>query len=379
MNTMDVKTASSARRATLKDVARDLGVVPSTVSNAYNRPELVSAELRERVFEAASRLGYTGPDPMARGLRRGTANAIGIIHPEPVSYAFTDPVASLFLRGLATAVEVSGHGLLLVSRSRTPSQELAAVRNAAVDGFVVHCLRDEDPLLQAVLQRRLPTVFIDRPGVDGLPSVGIDHEAGAQSAAQHLIELGHRRFGVVAFGLTREPVAGIADRVRQESATHGVARARLRGYAAALSAAGLTWHDHAVVCECAGNSPAAGRSAAATLLDQALRPTAILAMSDQLAFGVLLYAEEIGVSVPEQLSVIGFDDVPAAARSVPALTTIHQPHVGKGRCAGQLLLPWLKYDVQPQSSTLPTRLVVRESTAHASPEVGTAPRARRHA
>lgn len=359
---MEIKPGTPLRRTTLKDVADALGVVPSTVSNAYNRPTLVSTELRERVLEAAERLGYTGPDPLARGLRRGKAGAIGIVHPQPVSYAFTDPVASLFLRGLAGAVEASGQGLLLVPRASTPAAEVAAVRNAAVDGFVVHCLCDEDPALHAVLQRQLPTVFVDRPGMDQGPCVGTDDAAAARAAAQHLIDLGHRHWGIVALHLTHEPVGGIVSRERQAAATHGVARARLRGYADASAAAGWSWDEHTVVCECTENSPAAGHSAAAALMRQRPRPTAILAMSDRLAFGVLEYAAATGMSVPGDLSVVGFDDAPGATLSQPALTTVRQPHVDKGRWAGRLLTAWMERGSPPDSVTLPAGLVVRAST-----------------
>lgn len=362
---MKVNTDPPKRRATLKDIAAELGVATATVSNAYNRPDQLSPALRERIFEVAERLGYAGPDPMARGLRRGQSGAIGIVHRERLSYAFSDPAASLFLQGIAREVEAGGQGLLLVSRPPGQEPELAAINSAAVDGFVVHCLTADDPLLQAVLRRQLPTVLVDQPGFDDLPYVMIDDSGGARAAAQHVLDLGHRRLGVLAFRLTPEATAGIADRRRQEATTNVVALARLRGYDAALRAVGLDWHEHVTVYECLEHTPAAGRLAAAALLAATPRPTALLAMSDQLALGVLEYAAQAGLAVPAQLSVVGFDDTPAAALASPALTTVHQPHIDKGRWAGRLLLARLRGEPSPGSVSLPTRLVVRESTAAA--------------
>src|ERR687894_2969814 len=112
---MDVNRRSLGRRATLKEVASELGVSPATVSNAYNRPDQLSSALRERVFETARRLGYPGPDPMARGLRRRRAGAVGVLYEDRLSYAFADPAEVLFLRGVSVATEEAGLGLLLLS------------------------------------------------------------------------------------------------------------------------------------------------------------------------------------------------------------------------------------------------------------------------
>ena len=112
---MGVNPKSGERRATLKEVAAELGVAPSTVSNAYNRPDQLSAALRERVFETARRLGYPGPDPLARGLRRRRAGAIGVLYDNRLSYAFADPAEVLFLQGVSMVTEEEGLGLLLLS------------------------------------------------------------------------------------------------------------------------------------------------------------------------------------------------------------------------------------------------------------------------
>ena len=364
---MDVNSRSFGRRATLKEVAAEVGVSPATVSNAYNRPDQLSPELRERVFEAARRLGYSGPDAMARGLRRRRAGAVGVLYEDRLSYAFADPAAVLFLRGVSAATEEAGLGLLLLSGAPGEERDPEAVGGAVVDGFVVYSMSDGDPLVRAALERRLPAVIVDQPRVEGVPFVGIDDEGAARIAAEHLVELGHERFGVVSLAMAPGTAGGVADLDRQRAATYAMTRSRLRGYAAALEAAGLSW-DNVPVYEYFESVPEEGRRAAEALLYRNPRPTAVLAISDQLALGVLEAARERGLSVPEELSVVGFDDVPEAARVVPPLTTVHQPHVEKGLLAGSMLVSQLRDEAPPKPELLPTRLVVRGSTARARTE-----------
>ena len=355
----------SGRRVTVKEVAAELGVSPSTVSNAYNRPDQLSAALRERVFEAARRIGYAGPDPFGRGLRQGRANAVGVLFRDRLSYAFADPAAVMFLEGVSEAVEEAGLGLLLLPGGSLGGRDAEVVRGAAVDGIVVHSMASDDPLVGAVVERRLPAVIVDQPPVEGVPSVGIDDEGAARRAAEHLLGLGHRRLGVVSFRLALEERSGMVGPDRQGAATFRPSGARLRGVAAAVEPAGIPWGG-VPVYESVESGPDEGRVAAEALLAREPRPTAILALSDQLAFGVMEAAARMGLSVPGDLSVVGFDDVPGAARSAPPLTTLHQPHVEKGLRAGRKLVAQLRREQDPgdqEDLILPTRLVVRGSTA----------------
>ena len=348
-------------------VAEALGVSAMTVSNAYNRPERVSESLRESIFEAADRLGYAGPDPVARSLRRMRTNLAGVLYSNPLSHAFDDPAQVLFLKGVASATEEAGMGLMLVPGSvgSSAAERASTVMDAAVDGFIVYSIADDDPLVGAALRRRLPTVIVDQPLLEGVPFVGIDDESAARGVAEHLLELGHERFGVVAFGLAEAPFSGFAGPRRRASATFRVSRARLAGHAAALEAAGLSWGE-VPVYECRGSSRALGCEAADPLLSLEPRPTAILCLSDQLALGAIEISRERGLSVPEDLSVAGFDDVPGAATSTPPLTTVHQDHAAKGGLAGRLLVAQLRGEDKEATDPLPARLVVRGSTARCS-------------
>lgn len=370
---MDVK---SSRRVTLKAIAADLGVAPSTVSNAYNRPDQLSPELRSKVLARARELGYAGPDPMAASLRRGKTGAVGLVFPNSLSYTFTDPIAASFVQGVAGEVERAGYGLLLVggffaeddTAERTGEQEVGVRREtflaakANVDGFVLYNLSSDDPLLDTALGRNLPTILVDNPDIADVPSVIVEDEVGAYKAAEHLLNLGHERLGVISLELDLNARSGLIDAERQKRAAYRPTQTRLWGYAAAVRAAGLSWEE-VLVYETEDNSTRQGREAAATLLSQPLeaRPTALLAMSDQLALGALAFATERGVRVPGDLSIVGYDDSTLAARSTPPLTTVRQPYVEKGRIAGEMLLAKLRGET-PTSRNLETELVVRGSS-----------------
>jgi DNA-binding LacI/PurR family transcriptional regulator len=347
-------------------VARAAGVSASTVSNAFNRPERLSPALRERVLRAAAELGYGGPDPVARSLRSGRAGAIGVVFRRRLAHAFEEPPTVELLHGLSDVTDEQQLALLLVPGLPQERPSIGpAVRNAAVDGLVVYSMSADDPLFEAALLRRLPTVIVDSPAVGDLPAgapdfVGIDDRAAAETAVGHLLDLGHRRLGILSFGLSARVQAGPADARLPAEAVASVPRARLEGAARALAAAGLDWS--AVPVELVPiTTPAGCLAGARALLDRAPGLTAVFAFSDPLALAVREAARERGRSVPGDLSIVGFDDTAPAAEG---LTTIHQPLREKGRLAAERLLQALgRAEPLPRAELLPTRLVVRGSTA----------------
>jgi DNA-binding LacI/PurR family transcriptional regulator len=347
------------RTATLASLAAELGVSRTTVSNAYNRPDQLSPQLRQRVLDAAKRLGYPGPDPLARSLRTRRAGAVGLLFTEALSYAFRDPGAVAFLEGLALACEEGRTGLLLVPAVEGSGTDPAVVARAAVDGFVVYSMPAGNPFLQIVLGRPVPTVIVDEPaGLPGVDFVGVDDRGGMTAVGRHLAELGHRRVGVVTSALSADGFEGLADLGRQREATYHVVRDRLEGLADGLATGGVAW-ESVPVQEVPGNALQLGRQGAVALLDKFPDLTAIVGMSDIVALGVLEAVTERGLSVPGDVSVTGFDDTPHA-REV-GLTTVHQPLRDKGRIAGQLLLDPGERP-EPRTRILPAQLVIRAST-----------------
>jgi DNA-binding LacI/PurR family transcriptional regulator len=336
---------------TLRDVASGAGVSIGTASNAFNRPDLISEQLRGRVLAEAKRIGYTGPDPAARRLRTGRSGALGLIFTDRLPFAFDDEAAVIFLRGVADALESSGAGLLLIPTSPTREEGGQVVRAAAVDGFLVYSTPTGDPRLLAALDRGLPTVVVDEPLEVATPYIGIDDRGGARAAAAHLAELGHERIGVVAF-----PEFADADKVLPFDST----RERLAGYRDGLGAR----FDQTLVSTAPTNQPENGGRLLREWTKTGNPPTAVLAMSDALAAGVLREAIGQGLRVPGELSVVGYDDVPLAAFTDPALTTVNQPTQQKGELAARSLLDAIAAGglPEPTRTVLPARLVIRGST-----------------
>ncbi|OYO07954.1 LacI family transcriptional regulator [Enemella evansiae] len=340
-------------KATLKSVAAEVGVSPATVSNAYNRPDQLSVELRERVFETAKRLGYPGPNPTARNLRSGRTGSFGVLYNHSLSHAFSDPFASMFLAGLGGAVEDVGSGLLLIPlKAGDREVDVDVLRRTPVDGLADVCLtRSQAQQVQEIAtQREIPFVssVCDDPAID---HIGLDDFAGGRMMGEHLALLGHRRVAIVLdFHDHAGPVEVIAvDRLSEHF------WARIHGLIAGLDGAEVTLVD-------AGwNAHDTGYRAGGWVLDQRNRPTAIVGVSDVMALGVLDAARERGVDVPRELSIVGFDDIPAAGPA--GLTTLAQPITERGELVGKLLLDPKR---QPRQVILPTEVKVRRTTGPAN-------------
>src|SRR3954451_22918208 len=266
----------SATRPTLRQVAQAAGVSIGTASNAFNRPGSLSPELLERVHAAAAQLGYAGPDPSARRLRTGKAGAIGLIFTADLPFAFTDAATIEFMRGVAEGVEEAAAGLLIVPGTFAAPDPAKVVREGAVDGFLVYSTPTGDPRTEAALARRLPTVTVDQPRDAPTTFIGIDDRAAAATAARHLIDLGHRRVGVVAFANTA---------FDRGELPYDLSIERRAGYAEGL---GDAYDPDRVAISLPDQADAA--RATTKLLDSPDPPTAILAMSDVLAAGAIAAA-----------------------------------------------------------------------------------------
>ena len=346
-----------ARGPSLKTVARAVGVSVATVSNAYNKPDHLSAELRERIFAAARELGYAGPDPAARSLRGGRSGSIGVLSTVQLSYAFTDPYCTEYLAGVADIAERYRTSVLLMplapralSSDEEVRQSVAAVRNAVIDGVVIDGIDDSHPALRVVDERRLPRVrSTDDPAGR---CVLIDDRAAGESLGRHLAGLGHRNVAVVAASVHAPGELCLTD---DDSVLYPYARLRLAGFRDGLGADG-----HVTTVAVGPNRLEDGQAAAAEILQWLPRPTAIAATSDVLALGVLAALREHGARPGAEVSVTGFDDIPAAAAA--GLSTVRQPIREKGRLMARMLLDPA---MSQRRVALPTQLVIRTSTGPA--------------
>ncbi len=345
------------RPVRLADVAKAAGVSHGTASNVFSRPEIVREEVRERVKAAAEKLGYGGPDPKGRLLRAGKVNAIGVATAEPLSYFFDDPFARVVMSGISEACDRTGAGISLVSAAN--DEQLAwNIRSALVDGFIVFCLEGGSRLVELTRERGLPFVALDF-GFDDetIAAIGVDDAAGARLAARHLTGLGHKRFAILSLEFD-EGSHGPASVERAKDAIYAGTRDRTAGYIEAITEAGIdpasvpiyeTLNDEATT--------AAGLEHFFALENP---PTAILAMSDKVALHALDWLAARGISVPGDVSVIGFDGVPEGETSEPPLTTIAQPMARMGRSAVEMIL---SFDGAIRRETLDVELLIRNSTA----------------
>jgi DNA-binding LacI/PurR family transcriptional regulator len=348
----------AGRPARLSDVATAAGISKATASNVFNRPEIVREEVRERVLATAKAIGYRGPDPMGRLLSAGKVNAIGVATLEPLAYFFQDPFARVMMAGIAEACEASRVGVSLVSAAS--EEELAwNMRNAVVDGFILYCLDDADRLIARSQERQLPFVALAFGHADEtLSAIGVDEVAGARLAAQHLAELGHRRFAVLAMEFGPDDGAGRATPERIRAATYATSVERIDGYFEALRGFGI---DTARIPVFETRSDDASvRAALEEIFAASPAPTAILAESDRIALIAIAWLKARGLAVPGDVSVVGFDGVPEGAASDPPLTTVAQPIAEMGRRAVRAILD---HPGEVWREKLDVALVVRGSTA----------------
>jgi DNA-binding LacI/PurR family transcriptional regulator len=345
---------SMRARGTLKDIARAVGVSHTTVSNAFNRPDQLSPKLRDKVIAAARAMNYPGPNPAARMLRTGFASTIAVVYADPLQHAFQDPATSAFAGGVAEACAERNLGLLLLQGGEALLRTLQTV---AVDGLIIYSMSKDAETIRTIADRGLPMVVVDQPLIPKVPFVGIDDRAAARACAEHLRALGHQNFAIVTFQLETDGHCGFIERERLKSICFEVPRRRIKGYLEILDSAGAAVSVR--IWECPRSNEEAGLIAAEGLFKEKPRPTAILATSDRLAIGVIEAARKHHVRVPEDLAVVGFDDIPAAQLISPHLTTMHQPLAEKGRLALTSLLK----EKRPLRLRLPTRLIIRQSTA----------------
>ncbi|WP_112674478.1 LacI family DNA-binding transcriptional regulator [Micromonospora saelicesensis] len=313
------RPADNPKRPTLRQVASAAGVSPMTVSYTYSQPGRVSAEAAAKVRAAAQKLGYPGPHPAARGLRRGRVGTLGVVLGERLSYAFDDPQAARFLAGVSDVCAAEGVGLTLVPITGAPT-DAERVAQAAVDGFVVWTTSDDDPVLDAVADTGLPAVVHAGPHGRGMPVIGIDDRAAAAAIGQTAFAEARRPL-VLGFPLDRRRSRHLLTGGDVVDMKYPVTRHRWEGFLDAWTQAGHL-ATQLRLASCPVNHSTEGETFALELLQGAEPPDAIAAMSDELALGALRAAARAGLHLPDDLTLTGWDDSDAAADA--GLTTLAQ-------------------------------------------------------
>jgi len=339
-------------RPTQRQIAEEVGVSRTTVSLVLNDvPDVrISPETRQRIVEVARRLNYY-PDAAARTLVSGRTQTVGFVLCQTHDRIFADAFLPEVLHGVGDAVQESGFHVLVhsVEDVTAPDAYVGLVREKQTDGIILSGPRSDDRQLARLRAEGFPVVLLGQLSGSDFPFVDVDNIGAAKQAVNHLLELGHRRIGMI----TNAPLAYTA------------ARDRLTGYRQALEEAGLAYDQDLV---CYGDfREESGFRAMRQLLSLAEPPTAVFVASDLVAFGALVAIKEQGLRVPDDVSVVGFDDVRLAHYVDPPLTTIRLPAYELGYQAAMLLTQLIGAEsVEAQEMLLQTELVVRESCGAAS-------------
>jgi LacI family transcriptional regulator len=340
--------------ANIRDVARESGVSTATVSYVINDgPRAVHPETRARVLAAMERLQYY-PSSAARGLNRKRAECIGVVLPRPDPTLIVNPYFGSVLHGIVREATTRQQNITLLTGLfwKGARESLPAFRDPRVDGYVLIAPVTNSDIVEALAQAGVPCVAVNADSTEPrAATLDVDNRAAARLAVEHLLALGHER------------IAMLNGRENSWSA-----RPRRDGWRDALEAAGIA-PDLELLLE-RGFTEAWGLEAGRSLLARPDPPTAVFCGNDLLAWGLYQACGEVGVRVPDDLSVIGFDDLPRSAQLSPPLTTIRQPLVEMGEEAVRLLLEGWDRDAAARKSILPVELVVRSSTAAPSARHG---------
>lgn len=330
-------------KLTLENIGELAGVSRSTVSRVINNYPHIRPEVRERVLKVISETGYQ-PNLVARSLASSESKIIGLLIPSIINEVFTDPYYPRLTQGIAQACNQNGYTLSLFL-FHTPEEEKTAagriIGNSLLDGIIITADILDDPIMPDLIEAEVPFVQIGRPQqTEHVSYVDVDNICGGEIATSHLIGLGHRRIGQIA---TSHNTAGIDRDI---------------GYRRALEVNNLSVDEQLIAY--GDFSRESGYGAMNTLLPQ--RPDAVFVQSDSMALGAIQAIRDAGLSVPDDIAIVGFDDLPPSTMTEPALTTIRQPIHETGQQAVALLLEVLQLGTKPPRNTLlPVELVVRAS------------------
>jgi LacI family transcriptional regulator len=326
---------------TIIDVAREAGVSYGTVSRVINDSPNVKEETRERVKEVIDRMGFVG-NRSARSLVSGKSHVIGLLIPD-LGTAYIGEI----IRGIDMEMETAHYNLMLYTTHRRETKEagyISSLIQSGVDGVILILPRNPAKFLEKLRSLNFPYVLVDHQGIDDRgPAVGASNYQGAYDATEYLIQQGHSR---IAF------ITGSMDL--------GCSQERLKGYQAALQKNAIPVESEWII---EGDfEQAAGYEGGKKLMSLSKRPTAVFASNDMMAFGVMDAVRDLGLKIPGDISVIGFDDIFQSSQTMPGLTTVHQPLEQMGREATRMLMEMMsEREIKPGKVDLPTRLVLRDS------------------
>ncbi len=319
-------------KVTLKSLAKHLGVSVATVSNAFNRPDQLSSDLRNHILAESEKLGFGGPNATARSLRTGRSNIIGVLLSDSLEHSFSDPVANQLIQGIAAVLQEHDKDMLLLSSAKG----LHSMAETLPDGFILYGYPKNLEQLARIQQSGKPIISVDC-NIPGVGAVNIDDYRYAYEIACYALKKHPGKVSVLGLRLVdSERVCRMQpDELFDQSLS--ISHRRLEGYMAAAAEVGRdipaeqVWHTPI-------NTHYFAEIAAREALTQHPRPAVLLCMSDRIALSALNVARDLGLRVPDDLCLVGFDGIDEAERTFPRITTVAQHSDKKGRTAAQMLL-----------------------------------------
>ncbi|KJY81850.1 transcriptional regulator [Vibrio galatheae] len=340
------------KKTTLKTVAQYLGVSTATVSNAFNRPNQLSKALREKILSECENLGYSGPSITARSLRTGKTGVIGLLLADNLAFNFTDPVATEFLTGISQLLDQE-HVNMLMLPSTIENYQNTQVETIP-DSFIVYGKPMDANVMNLITRQRKPLVTVDFCWAE-MPSINVDNEQACYDIACHAIRSPQDKILILGLRLESTNALALANLDKLYTEEESVSRCRFEGYKRAIRDKGAVleignvWQIHELE-----------KNALKTMLRGALtspqRADVLLCMSDKIALAALEVTQELDLRVPQEIRIVGFDDIPAAEPA--GLTTVRQPIMHKGQLAAQMAMGQIPY----QTIVLDTELIHRSTT-----------------
>ncbi|GAB2708341.1 LacI family DNA-binding transcriptional regulator [Aliiglaciecola aliphaticivorans] len=322
----------SGNKLAIKEVARRLGVSTATISYAFNRPDQLSEKRRKEILSACEKMGYFGPNKAARSLRQGTSNIIALILPDELAYMVSDPVASEFIQGVAKALNSTEKHLLLFSGNNDNVNEIIDF----VDGFICYGSPRNPALLEQLpnIKKNIVTVDFD---IAGAPSINIDNEEAAYQSA--CLAIGERKEtpAIIGLRLVASDLTCTVENRPLIGSGYSISHRRLDGYLRALGQRQISI-DESHIWHIPENIHKYAIKAAKQALSLTPVPTIVFCMSDIIALAVVKVAVQMGIRIPEDLRVVGFDGIEQGQQYHPKLTTVQQFSVEKGIKAAELFI-----------------------------------------
>lgn len=336
------------KRPTIKDIARESGYSKTAVSFAFNDPSRISEKACNQILETAERLGYI-PDPMARNFSLRRHLSIGFLLPQEIRYSLQNPYAQQVLLGIGGVCEKYGYTLTLIPPLNESVTE--AVRNAAVDGLITMGMQVGMDIVSVMKTRLIPYVTLDGTPDEDMPSVNIDDELASYELMKTVLESGHRNICIISLG---------QDIFAEKATKMSLPQRRMEGFRKALKEVGIPLEDVPVLVS--EPTLADGKLRGKEIMAFEKMPTCVVSMSDIVAIGCIVSWNEEGLSVPEDISIAGFDNIDEASCIIPHLTTVDQPAQEKGRLAAEALFNMInKETLQSVHIQIPYTLIKRDS------------------